>query len=497
MVPPAGGYAFIVLFAVGHEQAVEAALGSAVNRPVDTGVLVLTPEVRGIDFLKASGPRGEHLDSWWERHVPRDSLPVYLLLDDGGLEEWIPGTHGLWFIGVTDWSRGERLESLAEPVFTVPTGEPVRIAQQAMLTVASAASAVAIPGVEVPLPPPPPPPSQPISYDPDPQPPRPAPTRSTDKDSRRRPRWTPGTGIAPTFRLFRDTFMDNSLRVRARLTFPARPVSIPADLGARVNANRPIVAGFASRKGGVGKTTHAAAVAATVGEALDGLPDTAALVDGNITNPDSWALKPPPDAATVRVLVSRLTAGLDPPAEQYARTPRLAIYPESRTGEEVYTQAEIDVLAEYLRRRHSFIAVDLPNALPSLASGGPGAVAAAWLTHCDAVVLPVNADPRARQGLLEYVAAIQDDVAFASIPILAPCILSSNRAISTDPAVQADLASLRHLGVEVIEVPDDQNALLALLRDLPINQASQGLRRAYLELTENLVSAVVRARSAR
>jgi len=254
------------------------------------------------------------------------------------------------------------------------------------------------------------------------------------------------------------------------------------------------MAGFASRKGGVGKTTHAAATATTVGEALEGLPDTAALVDGNITNPDSWALNPPPDSATVRTLVSKLTQGQDPPAEQYARTPRLAIYPEHRDSEEPYTQGEVDLVAGYLRRRHAFVAVDLPNALPSLTSGGPGAVAAAWLVHCDVVVLPFNADPRARQGLLEYVAALGDDPALARLPIVAPYILSSNREISADKAVLADVAELRRRGVEVVEVPDDEHALLALLRDLPINQASPALRRSYVTLTETVIAAVLGAR---
>jgi hypothetical protein len=48
--------------------------------------------------------------------------------------------------------------------------------------------------------------------------------------------------------------------------------------------------------------------------------------------------------------------------------------------------------------------------------------------------------------------------------------------------------------VEIVEVPDDENALLALLRDLPINQASPALRQSYVNLTETVVATVLRAR---
>ena len=251
---------------------------------------------------------------------------------------------------------------------------------------------------------------------------------------------------------------------------------------------------FGSRKGGVGKTTHAAAVAATIGESFDGMSDTAALIDANVTNPDSWALNPPPGAATVRTIVARLAAGQDPPAEQYSATPRLAIYPESRLGEELYTRAEIDLVAHHLRRRHSFAAVDLPNALPSLTSGGAPAVTAAWLEVCDGVVLPFSADPRARQGLLEYIDQLTADPKLSRLPVVAPYIVSSNRDIAGDRQVLADLDTIRRRRATIVEIPDSENALLALLQDRPITHASPSLRRAYAHLARVVVEAVVQAR---
>lgn len=535
------GYAFVVLFRAEDGSRVQQILRAAINPDALRAVSVELPEVRGADFLSAAGAVGASLDTWWRRMVAADSMPIFLALDEPGLTAWIPGTTGSWFVGVADAAAERRLSALSEAVFPIITADPEVVTEQTMQAlgtgratrpvfhpsfpyreapiswarpvprldppmlepIAKCAADVRAPSSLGPLHEPssagrvpsvPRRPHQPISYEV-----QLAQAPGSDAvPARPTPRPVPGNSAAgEAFWIAFARLQASSRRLRGILGGAPRMAAEPsAHLGPTINANRPIVAGFASRKGGVGKTTHAAATAATIGEALDGLPDTAALVDGNITNPDAWALHPPPESATVRTLVSRLSQGLDPPPEQYARTPRLAIYPESRESEELYTQAEIDTVAEYLRRRHSFVAVDLPNALPSLTSGGPGAVAAAWLVHCDVVVLPFNADPRARQGLLEYVAVLADDPRLAQIPILAPYIVSTNRSISADRAVQADIAELRRRGVELTEIPDDQNALLALLRDLPINRASPGLRRAYVQMTEMLVDMALRSRRA-
>jgi hypothetical protein len=520
-IATADSYVFVVLFRGQDGTRIEQMLRTAVHPAPSHPIQVQMPAVRGVDFL-SSGPQSAALDEWWAGAVAEGGLPVYLVMDEPGLEEWIPGTMGCWFVGVTSSRRAALLGSLDEPVFPVRSEDCEIVAEQAMQAIdrAGDASIVFHPGfpyreapglwtqpvptlASLPTPPlangggvvrtvsrvsiqPPRPPTLPITFD-NPDPPDMANSDIYDEDA---------PSIPSQAARLRTGLTRAAALVRAYLTLgtPRASTSLE-ELGRTVNANRPLVIAFGSRKGGVGKTTHAAAAAATVGEALDGLADTAALVDGNVTNPDSWALNPPVGTATVRTLVSRLTLGLAPPPEQYARTPRLAIYPESRNSEEVYTQAEVDVLAEYFRRRHAFIAVDLPNALPSLIGGGAGAVAAAWLMHTDLVVLPFNADPRARQGLFDYVDALQDDDVFARIPVIAPYIMSSNRAVAGNPEVLTDIGRLERLGVEIIEVPDDDSVLLALLRDLPINRASWKLRQAYLSLTQRIVAAVVADRS--
>ncbi len=86
-----------------------------------------------------------------------------------------------------------------------------------------------------------------------------------------------------------------------------------------------------SRKGGVGKTSHAAGVAIAVGTALDVVGRCAAIVDANIANPDAWGqLSLPPGAATVRDMIVALVAGGELPRPVHASTPALACFPEAR-----------------------------------------------------------------------------------------------------------------------------------------------------------------------
>ena len=61
-----------------------------------------------------------------------------------------------------------------------------------------------------------------------------------------------------------------------------------------------------SRKGGVGKTSHAAGIAIAAGTVLDSVGHRAAIVDANIANPDAWGqLNLPAEAASVATLSPR------------------------------------------------------------------------------------------------------------------------------------------------------------------------------------------------
>ena len=124
-----------------------------------------------------------------------------------------------------------------------------------------------------------------------------------------------------------------------------------------------------SRKGGVGKTSHAAGVAIVAGAALDAVGRCAAIVDANIANPDAWGqLNLPPGAATVRDMVVALTSDVEPPRPVHASTPALACFPEARETSE-YSRTEIGLFVAWLRLRYPLVVVDMSNRLPDPTAG--------------------------------------------------------------------------------------------------------------------------------
>jgi MinD-like ATPase involved in chromosome partitioning or flagellar assembly len=257
-------------------------------------------------------------------------------------------------------------------------------------------------------------------------------------------------------------------------------------LGPAILARKPLMGAVVSRKGGVGKTASAAAIAALLGEAVDPLGHTAALVDANVGNPDAWGrLEIRGQPTTVRTIMARLIAGEEPPGPAYAETPALAVYPESREAGDGYAPAHIQRLAGYLRARHAAVVVDLPNRLPAFTSA-EAAVAAAWIVEADVVVVPTTADPVALLGVMEYLAA----EGMHGKPVVVPYIVPRLREIKRAPEVRGLLERIRGAGAAVVEVPDDDRATVALIRRTAITEVGRQLRRAYLELAERMVAAV-------
>src|SRR5207253_4759806 len=81
-----------------------------------------------------------------------------------------------------------------------------------------------------------------------------------------------------------------------------RRITIPREIGDLVlGLHPPPLVVVPARKGGVGKTVTAGAVAQVIGYALGDTTGSAAIVDQNIGNPDQWGrLALPSSAGTVR-----------------------------------------------------------------------------------------------------------------------------------------------------------------------------------------------------
>ncbi len=264
-----------------------------------------------------------------------------------------------------------------------------------------------------------------------------------------------------------------------------RRAPVSAELGQAVLACKPIVAAVVSRKGGVGKTASAAAVAAILGEAVDPFGHTAALVDANIGNPDAWGrLDVQGKPATMRDVVRRLMAGQEPPSPSFAETPALAVYPEAREASDGYAPAQIQRAATYLKGRHAAVVVDLPNRLPAFTSA-EAAVAAAWIGEADVLVLPTTADPTALLGVIEYLDA--DSV--QGKPVVISYIVPRARQIRDAPQVRGMLDRIRGGVTALVEVPDDDRATLALIQRIAITEVANELRQAYMALATRVVEA--------
>jgi MinD-like ATPase involved in chromosome partitioning or flagellar assembly len=257
------------------------------------------------------------------------------------------------------------------------------------------------------------------------------------------------------------------------------------ELGRAILARKPLVAAVVSRKGGVGKTASAAAVAALLGEAVDPFGHTAALVDANVGNPDAWGrLEVLGNALTIREIVARLSRGEELPSPAYAETPALAVYPESREAGDGYAPAQVQRLASYLKSRHAAVVVDLPNRLPSFSSP-EAALAASWIAEAAVVVLPTTADPAALMGVTEYLGA----ESLKGRRVVVPYIVPRLREIRRAPEVLGLLQQIQASGAVVVEVPDDDRATLALIRRTAITEVGLSLRQAYLALAARVVEA--------
>lgn len=430
--------------------------------------LVVRPPQAGVRFLSAIGPEADELDRWYESSPAASRPPVVLVHHEDGLLRLIPGLDADFVVIVGDEALASAYTEAGAIAVEADAGAVVETLAEAYgLEPAPAASPEPYPA--------------PASLDPfrllAAVPPTAA---AADMAERTRPAsalsrrslFPPAAG--PGFQM---------QRLFRRIALHRR--QIDSALGHRVVAQKPLMVCVVSRKGGVGKTATAAGVAAVLGEALDSLGHTAALVDANIGNPDAWGrLEVAGTAPTVREISERLLRGEAPPTPAYADTPALAVYPEARTVSDGYTPAQVERLALYLKARHAATVVDLPNRLPGLNSA-EASVAASWIGMSGVVILPCTGDPAALQGVSEYL----DASGMAGMPVVVAYIVPRLRQIRDATEVRAALERIRARVTSVVLIPDDDRATLALVQRVSITAASADLRAAYIRLADAVVDA--------
>ncbi len=82
-----------------------------VRRPDSPLAVIAVPPVRGVAFF-ADVDRQPKLDRWWAHAIPQESLPVYLVVDEEGIAQWLPGLDGRFVVGVSAPGAAERYKGL-------------------------------------------------------------------------------------------------------------------------------------------------------------------------------------------------------------------------------------------------------------------------------------------------------------------------------------------------------------------------------------------------
>lgn len=509
--PDQSGYAFLILLDDAGDSHALAQLLARLRHPESPMPAVfLVPPTRGLAFFAEPGRQGE-LDAWWSAEVPGSAHPVYLVMDAEGLEGWLQGVDGTFYVGVRDAGRmaAYAADPRARPFtwtgpldFATAVMQDHSTARSGGLAVFDQADALrmAALGGRLPLrseaqqggararpgatdlrlsappvaPPAPPCPSSLAMAPAGPRPPSPpavAPPGPADR--RESPSASPRRAGSA---LRRPGVGALSAVLRSRRAFRPRP---DADLAQQLAGRGTTIVVTGSRKGGVGKTSFAAGIAIAAGTVLDQIGHMACILDANIANPDAWGqMNLPAEAATVRDTVAALLGNRDTPPPVHATTPALACYPEVRDATE-YSRTAIRRLAEHLRRRYTLIVIDMSNRLPDPTAGPEAAVAAYWLEVADALVLPTTSARADLNGALDYLEV------GGLPPTVVAYIVPTSRRLRDNPATLEYVRALHQRALSVVEVPDDANAVrLAGMEGVPVEQLSSRLRLAYRELAE-------------
>ncbi len=484
------GHAIVVLLDEDAEaEALARMLGDLSTDEANT--VVCLPPVRGMAFF-ADATVQRQLDAWWAARIPAASLPVFVVDHHPDLAQWLVGLDAACYVGVRSESEASTYQGTNARAVSVRS--PLDYAAALMSDLVESgvygrteatrmrSLAASMPDRETPLLESTPRAGQTgAGAGPDPFDLLIA-MSAPERDLASRPRVVPAeAGDAPA-----------SARRGLRLPAWTRRV---ASLGRRddvadqalatalVGRGSTIVA-VGSRKGGVGKTSHAAGVAIVAGAALDSVGRCAAIVDANIANPDAWGqLNLPPGAATVRDVIAALAVNREPPRPVHASTPALACYPESRETSE-YSRTEIGLIAAHLRARYPLIVVDMSNRLPDPTAGPEAAAAAFWLEHADVLVLPSAASKQDFNGVLDYL----------EVPDIPPAIVASlvprTRRNREHPLAKRYMAAIAQRAYRIVDIPDEaERVRYAGMEGVPVETVSSALKVAYRELAEAIASA--------
>lgn len=456
-------------------------------------VVARIPPIRGIAFFSESGAQAE-LDAWWESQIPNGAQILFILDDRDGIPEWLRGLDGHSYVGVASSTRLRAYEDqatvkafmirspldYAAAVMGDLVGEGVydqlEVARTRSLAAAFSGTVVPTSGPQV---------DGPLGTT------QPAPDPF---DLLIAMSLGQADAAAATIRSSARSASDPEPSANHGLRLPAwtrrrggRRVlgaTGEAELANLLVRRGSTIVAVGSRKGGVGKTSHAAGIAIVAGAALDAVGRCAAIVDANIANPDAWGqLNLPPGAATVRDMVVALVTDQEPPRPVHASTPALACFPESRETSE-YSRTEIGFFVAWLRLRYPLVVVDLSNRLPDPTAGPEASAAAYWLEHADVLVLPTAASKQDFNGVLDYL-----DVRDLP-PTIVASLVPRTRRNREHPLAKRYMTAIEQRVFRVVDMPDDaERVRYAGMQGVPVETVSGSLRGAYRELADAIAAA--------
>ncbi len=451
----------------------------------------LIPPVRGVEFF-AQTEMQPQLDAWWDSQIPSHAEVIFVVDDRDGLADWLIGLDGACYVGVASMDRmvayeqrpGLRVFGARSPLDYAAavmsdlavegTYNEIEANRMQALAMAFTHGAKVLPesaaGVDGGVNEPGPDPFDlliAMSLG-----------QADAAAASLKPAALMGDEPSAGGRGFR--FPGWTRRTGARRSSN----QVDSDLASLLVGRGSTIVAVGSRKGGVGKTSHAAGVAIVAGAALDAVGRCAALVDANVANPDAWGqLNLPAGAATVRDTIVALVADHELPRPVHASTPALACFPEARETSE-YSRTEIGLLAAHLRSRYPLVIVDMSNRLPD-PTGGPAAAAAAyWLEHADVLVLPSAASKQDFNGVLDYL-----DVRDLP-PVIVASLVPRTRRNREHPLTRRYMTAIAQRVYRVVDMPDDaERVRYAGMQGVPVEAVSASLRAAYRELAEAIVLA--------